>query len=320
MELFEGNRKTCRLSHDRLGARDMELSVWEVPGDVEGKEEWPAVVDACESLWKDHYMARLGTPEVLEHSSSLRTFKDIEEKCMKRGYLGRKVWEEGPMTPNTRIYTALTWAKTRARRDKSAADWTKSSSEEKSMDKWIAFNTRWGDTLMPPNAILCAQWFCEWNIRDRTLIFLSATPFDRQEVQDRAAFSINATRMRVFTDIEKHNREFPDDPWGHPLHIWTSLKYTVEPLRSRIIDIIQVKFQSLPLEEYLLRYPDTDRALFSATHTTIGRVANEHPSADEQDRGLDVYVRHWGSDANVDALSKQMEGMLARKPRAYAES
>lgn len=74
--------------------------------------------------------------QVLEHSSSLRTFKDIEEKCMKRGYLGRKVWEEGPMTPNTRIYTALTWAKTRARRDKSAADWTKSSSEEKSMDKW----------------------------------------------------------------------------------------------------------------------------------------------------------------------------------------
>lgn len=49
---------------NRLGARDMELSVWEVPGDVEGKEYWPAVVDACESLWKDHYMARLGTPEV----------------------------------------------------------------------------------------------------------------------------------------------------------------------------------------------------------------------------------------------------------------
>lgn len=122
--------------------------------------------------------------KVLEHSSSLRTFKDIEEKCMKAGYLGRKVWEKGPMTPNTRIYTALTWAKTRARRDKSAADWTKSSSEEKSMDKWycrvrffrlssqliiwwcrIAFNTRWGDTLMPSNAILCANWFSEWNIK-----------------------------------------------------------------------------------------------------------------------------------------------------------
>lgn len=90
-------------------------------------------------------------------------------------------------------------------------------------------------------------------------------------------------------------------------------------LRSRVVDIIQVKFQSIPLEEYLLRYPDTDRALFSPSHTTICRVVDEHPSADEQDKRLHIYVRHWGSDANVDALSKQMEGMLARKPRAYAE-
>lgn len=86
------------------------------------------------------------------------------------------------------------------------------------------------------------------------------------------------------------------------------------------MDIIQTKFQSPPLEEYLLRYPDTDRALFSPSRSTIARLADKQPSADHHDGGLDVFVRHWGSESNVEELSKQMEEMLAKKPRAYTET
>lgn len=74
--------------------------------------------------------------QVLEHSTSLHTYQDIQDKYLSLGFLGRQAWKEGPLSPNHRMYTAVTWAKQRARRDKSAADWTKSKLEEKSTDEW----------------------------------------------------------------------------------------------------------------------------------------------------------------------------------------
>lgn len=48
----------------RLGARDMEMSVWEIPGNVSHKKEYPDMVRACINLWKEHQLGKNATPEV----------------------------------------------------------------------------------------------------------------------------------------------------------------------------------------------------------------------------------------------------------------
>lgn len=42
----------------------MELSVWEIPQDVAGKKELPALQEACEQMRREHFYAKLAVPEV----------------------------------------------------------------------------------------------------------------------------------------------------------------------------------------------------------------------------------------------------------------
>jgi len=166
----------------------MELAVWEVPHEFENRKELPAVIDACERLWRDHILSKMAVPEVslsyrdvtgaadtrlidlcirqvLENqTTSLCTFADIEEKILAFKFPGRNVFTSPSVSPNNRIFVALTWAKTRARRDKSKPEWLRSSAEEKSTDEWVAFNTRRSNVLFPTNSILCGVWYAEWNI------------------------------------------------------------------------------------------------------------------------------------------------------------
>jgi len=58
---------------DRLGARDMELAVWEIPHDLEDREELPAVLDACEQLWREHILSKMAVPEVSAMISVVRS-------------------------------------------------------------------------------------------------------------------------------------------------------------------------------------------------------------------------------------------------------
>ena len=42
----------------------MELAVWEAPRELENRKELPAVIDACERLWRDHILSKMAVPEV----------------------------------------------------------------------------------------------------------------------------------------------------------------------------------------------------------------------------------------------------------------
>lgn len=48
----------------RLGAKEMELAVWEFPREGEGRAEYEAILAGCENLWKEHLLAKLAIPEV----------------------------------------------------------------------------------------------------------------------------------------------------------------------------------------------------------------------------------------------------------------
>lgn len=56
----------------------MEMSVWEIPGNVSHKKEYPDMVRACVNLWKEHQLGKNATPEVfffpLQHPSIFLSF------------------------------------------------------------------------------------------------------------------------------------------------------------------------------------------------------------------------------------------------------
>ncbi|THH13548.1 hypothetical protein EW146_g6681 [Bondarzewia mesenterica] len=288
-ELFDENRKTCKLSHARLGARDMELSVWELPRDVEGKKELSAVLDACEQMWREHIYAKLAVPEILEHQSALTTFDDIEKQVLHLGFPARQMWTDPPLSPYHHLYVALTWTKSRARRDKTKPEWTQSSKEEKSIDEWVAYNTH------------------------RTLLIGTITPFDYADIEDRSTFSYGEILQRILNELMQHNADFPDDPWQPPEHLWVAIKANPYSLRQRLMETLERRLGFIPLEEYLTRYPGTTRHMFSAEATSWARAVNMRPTIDGKE--LSVLVRYLGKAITREGLERLKAGHLNKKPR-----
>lgn len=311
-ELFDDNRKTCRLSHARLGARDMELSVWEIPQDVAGKKELPALQEACEQMRREHFYAKLAVPEVLEHQDAIRTFADIEEKIIKHEFPARHLWTDPPQSAGHHIYVALTWTKARARRDKSKPEWTQSSKEEKSMDEWVAYNTRRSNVLMPANSILCGAWITEWVVPDRTLLMGTILPFDYGDVEDRSTFSYGEILQRILNEIMQHNADFPNDPWHPPEHLWAAIKSSPYTLRQRLMETLKRRLGFIPIEEYLTRYPDTTRRMFSAEASSIARSVDRRLVVDEE---LSVMARYLGKAITLEGLERMRARHLNKTPR-----
>ncbi|CED82567.1 hypothetical protein [Phaffia rhodozyma] len=81
-ELFINNRKTCSLSHVRIGSAPMKVGTWDVK-DFENDHVWVELLDLCEALWKDRLLSRMAVPDVLEANlgdlnDRPRTFADVQ--------------------------------------------------------------------------------------------------------------------------------------------------------------------------------------------------------------------------------------------------
>lgn len=42
----------------------MEMAVWELPHDVQGRPELPELLEVINNFWKEHQLAKLAIPEV----------------------------------------------------------------------------------------------------------------------------------------------------------------------------------------------------------------------------------------------------------------
>lgn len=63
--------------------------------------------------------------------------------------------------------------------------------------------------------------FGEWLCNDGLLsCVVDQNTKDRGDVDERGVFSHTSILLRTFEEIDKHNSEFPDDPWLPPEHLW----------------------------------------------------------------------------------------------------
>lgn len=64
-QVFQPGRKTCSLSHSRLGDRPREIGVHVTPTDFT-PEQLKEVISRCKALWTEKTLSRLAVPEMLE--------------------------------------------------------------------------------------------------------------------------------------------------------------------------------------------------------------------------------------------------------------
>ncbi|KAA1467456.1 hypothetical protein DENSPDRAFT_769462 [Dentipellis sp. KUC8613] len=314
-EIFEDDRKTCRLSHERLGGRDMELAVWDILTELPGRQDLPQVIGAIESLWHDHVIARMGVPEVLEYQS-VRTYEEIKAKILDLHFPGRSLFTNQAPVPGRRLLLALTWAKMRARRDKSKPLWAQSRPQDKSIHEWVAYNTRRSNVLYPANSLLCGVWIAEWNIADRTLLMGTVCMFDYLDVEDRSAYSFEEFMQRILCEIKEHNASHPEDPWHPPEHLWAAIKSNPYSLRMRLVETLERRLGFMPVQEYLTRYPGVKRELFTADSALLAKAINDRVSVDNKD--MTIIVKYVGV-STLEGLERKKAVRLAKPHKAEAK-
>jgi len=304
-ELFEGGRKTCSLSHARLGTRDMEMAAWEISVDLISKEEWPALVASCEQMWREHVLSKLAVPEILENQYDIHTYAEIEERLLQHGFPGRDELTRPTRSPNHRRYISLNWAKARTRRDKSKPEWAQWSNDSKRADQWITYNIRRSTVLYPTNSILCGAWIIEWVIPDSTLVVEPLLPYESTAPDDRSVLHVTEILRRIMVDLMQHNAKAPNYQWQPPAHLWACVKRTAYTLRLRLIEGLQRR-SFVPLDEYLTRHEGTRREMFSDKACAL---ANSLITRKGVSGNLEILVRHMGKPT-LEKLEKAGEGQL----------
>ncbi|EIM84224.1 uncharacterized protein STEHIDRAFT_123075 [Stereum hirsutum FP-91666 SS1] len=311
-ELFAGGRKTCSLSHARLGALDMELAVWVIPQELQGAPELPALLECCEETWREHILGKLAVPEVLEHQSEMRSYSDIEKFLLVYEFPGKTLFTTPTKSPNHRRYVSLHWAKTRTRRNKNKPEWALVSHEEKmatqsSSDGWLTYNTKRSNVIRPAGAILCGMWMVEWIVPDKTAVVSTISPFDAVTTDERAPVHLSEIFRRALQELVKHNAEHPNDLWAPPEHIWMLLSKTGVTNRLRVTDGLERR-SILPLDEYLTRHIEARPEQFDPHICGL----SEHLIQRRPHMKFEVQVRHIGLGTTPEMVEKRAAGRLRR--------
>ncbi|KAG8893307.1 hypothetical protein FRB99_002064, partial [Tulasnella sp. 403] len=355
-ELFENGRKTCKLPHVRVGGGELELSVWEIPWEIQNKKELTPLIAAVRTLWTERILARLAIPEVLEGGEEdwpsgsnsreppvERTYNDVEE-VISKGWPAREqllLTAPSPNHDHYRRYLGLSWAKSRARRERAAGKLPDPAKYAEGNQDVLMENVRRTTVLVPPASTLVGMWIVDWDIRTlltpnwhcvragRTILLSTSAPFETSDAEDKNIIGVGEVLTRVMLDLGRHNAEHKDTPLRPPQHIWVATRSISALGNARLNDTLTRRRGFVPVDEYVALHPGTDRTLFSsvpAGHTWIDEPPwIRHPESGE----LEVLVRWLGDEIDMERLdeikdieygrkSKEMQiANRSKKPPAY---
>ncbi|CAE6459800.1 unnamed protein product [Rhizoctonia solani] len=304
-EMFQGNRKTCRLSHARLGHGELEIGVWRAPEELKAQKDLLSVIASCKKLWQERVLAKLATPEVLEgdQEQPLRTYKDIDD-VLARGWPAHEslLLEFPPGAGLHRRYICLLWTKSKGRRNRKPNP-NPGPVDVNDPDQ-LAEGLRRTHDFAPEGCTLVAIFVCDWDMMNGTVLVSTSVPFESQDAEDRGAVSMGEVLTQILKDRGEYNAKNPDNPVPAPLHLWVGIK-AVSPLHgARFIDSMNRRGFIL-LSEYVARHPDVNSDIFS--EPPFGHLWLDDPWAtvDKNDtRPVEILVRWLGKDLDEAQLEK----------------
>ncbi|KAG9102829.1 hypothetical protein FRC06_001018 [Ceratobasidium sp. 370] len=304
-EMFLGSRKTCRLSHARLGHGELEIGVWRAPEELKDQKDLLSVIASCKKLWQERVLGKLATPEVLEgdQEQPLRTYDDIE-RVLSRGWPAHEslLLEFPPDAGLHKRYICLLWTKSKGRRNRKPNPTTGPVNADD--PDQLAEGLRRTREFAPEGCTLVAIFVCDWNMQAGTVLVSTSVPFESQDAEDRGAVSMGEVLGQILKDKEEHNANHPDSPVPPPLHLWVGTK-AVSPVHgAKFIDSMNRR-GFLSLNEYVARHPDVDARMFD--DPPFGHMWLDDPwaQADKADpRPVEILVRWLGKDLDEAQLEK----------------
>ncbi|KAM0793262.1 hypothetical protein ACM66B_000724 [Microbotryomycetes sp. NB124-2] len=307
-QLFPPNRKTCSLSHARLGAlSDMIYDVHFV-GDIP-PVELESVSSVCGKIFANTMFASLCIPEVLEQQHSIaKTYDEVAMMAM-RGWQGLSplLRHDTQRASNIRRYLAIRSCAPNPRKAKDSAP----------------------PPPVPPGAVVLREnkevagfVISEWDM-DHGSVFLSVVvPWAMGEVYDATTILIQRMFRHISEDRDRMSRERQQNglpPLAEVNETWTMMFFKRD---SRMIQHLTKKRGFMFLEDYVKAYPETDVLRFPPTRPIYLPV--------ERQQGWSVMVKRKPSDdpeffpirrtAQSAQVERKIKEQKARSRRAQAST
>ncbi|KAM0746869.1 hypothetical protein T439DRAFT_110851 [Meredithblackwellia eburnea MCA 4105] len=283
-ELFPEMRKTCQLSHLRLGLlSDMCYEVWAVR-DIP-KEESQFVVDKCGALFKNTMLAGMCIPEVMEAQAAIVFDFEAVNMMAERGWqlLQQLIQYDIEPAGHTRRYLALRTCVPNLRKGNRQKQKDQIQEDLKQPQRFVIQNGK----------DLAGFILCEYDFNIGTLFFAVVVPWATGEVYDATTLLIQTLLRRVEDDRTTMNEEraMHGLPFLPPIiQIWTMMFFKRD---SRMMYHLIKRRGFLPLPEYVAKYPDTDMSVFAPARPIYLPV--------ERQDGWQVLVRRQTSGPGGDA-------------------
>ncbi|BGP51716.1 hypothetical protein JCM10450v2_007666 [Rhodotorula kratochvilovae] len=288
-QMFPPGRRTCMLQHTRVGTvNEMDYDVW--PISSIGAEQVPEIIDLCKDLYYTNLLGTLGVPDMLESVSPIaRSFVEVEKLCVDS-------W----------TYLALRWVRPSSRKKRSkknstgaatsnggSGDTGANSSPEESGKAELAGGSlvdspKSDVPLVREGKVLTGFIIAELDLNWGSLHVAITLPTGAGESYDASTRLMQTLVARVHEDLAATNAHRAT--MQLPLYPSVTTAWTMHMTKrdSRIMSRLETRRGFIPLEDFLVKYPETDVQRF-APH----RKAYMPP---EFLRGWQVYAKRLTQD------------------------
>ncbi|MBW0508877.1 hypothetical protein O181_048592 [Austropuccinia psidii MF-1] len=262
-ELFSDGRRTCILSHQRQGAsNEVRNVVWRL-SELIGKLDLDTLVGQIKELVKHSLYAALATPEMLESGlARVSTFEDIKN-MYSNGWkqIEPLICEDVENQLRRRRYISLRWTKPHPRKGPKRLTLLDRCNEITSLRNEV-------NGILEHGKELSGFILAEWDMNHGTFFVSVAMPWQSGDALESTAALANKTYMQALADRKKlindlinhgMSREEANKNYPPIQHLWTILFFSRE---ARLVQFLEKRRKFMPLEEYLIQYPDAKRTMF----------------------------------------------------------
>ncbi|GAA6017715.1 hypothetical protein JCM10207_000473 [Rhodosporidiobolus poonsookiae] len=301
-EVFTNGRKTCMLSHTRIGTvNEMDYDIYTISS--LSRNDILELVDHCRDLYYTTLLGTLAVPDMLESACPIaRSYSEVEKLCVDSWTTYEPLLTQDiEAGSGIRRYVAVRWARptTRKKRNKksgSGSGDTQASPENPGIPlprlsgdgPLTASPIPTGQPVIREGKILTGFVLAEHDLNAGILHVALTLPTGAGESYDASTRLLQTLVARVHEDLNGTNAHRAH--MGLPAYPMVSTAWQMHMTKrdSRIMSRLETRRGFIPLEDFLVKYEDVDASNFPPHRPTY--LPNELL------RGWTVYAKRLTSD------------------------
>ncbi|KAG8996194.1 hypothetical protein FRB90_012807 [Tulasnella sp. 427] len=214
-----------------------------------------------------------------------------------------------------RRYLGLSWAKSRARRERAAGKLPDPSKYAEGSQDVLMENVRRTNLLVPPASTLVGMWIVDWDMQNRSILLSTSAPFESSDAEDKNIIGVGELMTRVLQDYEQYKMTNPTSTIRPPQHLWIATRSITALGNARMNDTLTRRRGFVPVDEYIALHPGTDRTLFTSVPDGHAWI-DEAPWIRNPESGdLEVLVRWLGDEIDMARLDQIKDMEYGRKSK-----